>query len=144
MSLAVIAGLTIGNFFGLILSFITTASQVSFSPVSQSISDNRIIASTNKMAEAQVFFLEYRDGKVQVDRTGNEIEGSAVKYSYEKVYDNGGISELRMFVMIDDPSGKPTGKIFVDCAVSGGFGGRKVRSLEPDAAKVLQTTDCAK
>lgn len=124
----------------------TPLSEASFNTVFQSNVNGRIVASANMMPEAQAFFSEYPDGIAQVDRTGNEIDGPAVKYSYEKVYGDGKVNKIRMFVMINDTSGKPTGQVYLSCAVwyVGGLGGMSTSPTEQDIAKALQTTDCAK
>ena len=123
-----------------------TGTSSSFSPVSMAKVDGRIIASANNLKEVQVFFSEYPNGEVRVDRTENEIEGSVVRYSYEKVYGDGRVNELRMFVFIDEALRKPTDHIYVDCFASSlsGLGGITYSSLGVDITKALRTSDCAK
>ena len=143
----VIAGLAVGIIFVSVLSVLMTpTSQDSFNSVTHAKVDSLIIASTNKISEAQVFFSEYPDGKVEVDRTGDQIDGSAIKYSFEKVYDDGKVNEFAMFVMIDDAVGKPTGQIYTTCGTwyIGGFGGMSTVGIDPDTTRTLQMTDCAK
>jgi hypothetical protein len=147
LSVPVIAALVVGVVLILMLSALATSpSRKPFSPVSHLGVDNTIIASANRLKETQVFFSEYPNGKAQVDRSDNEIEGQAVKYSYEKVYADGNVNEVRMFVMIGDSNSKTTGQIYVDCAVSslGGFGAITYSSLAPDITQQLHETKCAK
>lgn len=138
---SVAVGLAVGLTFVIVFSILVPpSSPSSFTPFSITNTDGRIIASTNNLKEAQVFFLEYPDGEVKVDRTSNEVEGSAVKYSFQRVYDDGRVNELRMFVMIDDRTARPTG-VFFDCVTS------HVPSLGVItywSVTDLQTTDCAK
>ena len=141
-----LAGLAVGIIFVVAFSLSMTPAQSSFDPVSVTKVDGRIIANTNKMTEVQVFFSEYPDGKVEVDRTGNKIGSSTVKYSFEKVYDDGKVNEFAMFVVIDNASGKPTGQIHASCGVwyKDSFGSIGTIYMEPDLTKTLRTTECAK
>jgi len=143
----VIAGLAFGIAFVILVSTtLMPSTPSSTSSVSILKVDRTIINAANQLEEAQVFFLEYPNGEVKVDRTENEIEGSAVKYSFQKTYEDGNINEVRMFVGIDDATARPTGGMSADCVTSyaHSLGGIVYRSLGIDVAKDLQTTDCAK
>lgn len=145
--LPVVVGLGIGVAFVTLFVMLLIPSQSStFNPVTMAKVDGYIIADANNLKEVQVFYSEYPGGDVRVDRTGNEIEGSAVKYSFQKVYEDGKINELRMFVMLDDRAVKPDGPIFVDCAESyvDGFGGRTYSAVGYDITTNLHSTTCAK
>lgn len=138
---AVAAVLVVGIAFIIVFSaLVFPFSQSSFTPYSIANLDGRIIASSNNLKEAQVFFLEYPDGQVKLDRTGSEIEGSAIKYSFQRAYDDGRINEVRMFVIIDDANGKPAG-IFFDCMVSHMH---SLGVISYWSITDLQRTDCAK
>lgn len=144
---AVAAGLVVGITFVIVFSVLVfPSSPSSFTPNSIANVDARIIASSNNLKEAQAFFLEYPDGDVKLDRTGSEIEGSAVKYSFQRMYEGGKVNEVRMFVIIDEATAGPTGVIFADCvrwqAASLGVVGYE--SIGADITSDLERTDCAK
>lgn len=142
--LPVAVGLGIGTVF--VVMFAVLAQPSSFSPTSTDKIDGMIIAHANRMEAAHVFFSQYPEGTVKVDRTENETEGSVVRYGFQKVYDDGEVNEVRMFVIIDDKTDKPTNKIFVDCAVwyVNGFGGMTYNGGGGSIANELRSTECAK
>lgn len=143
------SGLAIGIAFIVVLSLMYTpaASSSQFHVGSIDRVDEKIIAEANKLKEAQVFFSEYPEGEAKIYRIDKIISEYAVTYSYQKVYEDGMANQVRMFVMLDEKTSKPTGEIYVDCAVWSVIGvssGKSTSSSEPDITKVLQTTGCAR
>src|SRR5437867_7524656 len=103
----VLAGLVLAVAFIVIVSLLMG----SIAPANE-----QIIVLANDKPEAKSFLAKYPDGKVQIDRTGNEFERDAVKYSYEKMYDDGQIQEIRMFMKLGTLTDRPSSDIYLDCA----------------------------
>lgn len=141
----VIAGLAVGTAFVVLFSTFLLASPFAFTPTSIADVDTRVLAVTDNFKEVKIFYSQYPGGEASVDRTGNEIDGSAVKYSFQKEQDNGMMDEVRMFVMIDKKTSMPNGKIYIDCAKwSEGGSGRSEIMVESNMTRVLLMTECAK
>jgi hypothetical protein len=137
-TLAVVAGLIIGIAFIVLFS-------MSIKPT-LSPSDNQIIAAANKFPEANAFFSNYPDAKVEIDRSGGYGSLPIIVYHYEKIYDDSRINEARMFVHINTLTGMPSHiSIDTDCAVSSvnGFG-VTFSEYGHSIIETLQTTECAK
>jgi hypothetical protein len=137
-TLAAGVGLAVGVAFIVIFSF---AMKTELSPT-----DDKVIAVANNFPEAKVFFSEYADGKVEIDKTGMYGYVPLILYHYEKTYDDGRIDEVRMFIGLNALTGMPSHRtISTDCAVSyvdsGGF---SYAAVGPPIVEILRSTSCAK
>jgi hypothetical protein len=139
IGLPVIAGLSVGIAFVLMFSLAIGNSFFA--------TDDQIIASANSTPEAKVFFSEYPDGKVLVDKTGNVFGSPVIMYSYEKTYEDGKINEVRMLIGLHRLTGMPDySKMGVECSVSyvGGLGAITAGEAGSSISEVLKIGSCAK
>lgn len=136
---AVVTGLIIGIAFIVLFS-------ISINP-SLSPSDDQIIAAANGFPESKLFFSQYPNGSVEVDRTGSYGSKPVIVYQYEKIYDDGRINDARMFVGLNALTGMPTRYVIgLDCATSyvNGFGAMSVSVDGRSIIEALENTECAK
>lgn len=139
-SAVVIGALAIGAAFVIVLSILPL-------PDFKKTDENEFIKKANNLKETQVFLSEYPNSVIAVERFYDEIEGNAVTYSHEKIYDAGRVETARLFVLFNSITRDPA-SLELDCAIHyvNGFGGISTGGTigTEDISQALKSMDCAK
>jgi hypothetical protein len=109
--------------------------------------DKQLIEDTRSLQEVNLFLGNYPDVTVEVDRSRSVVDGDAVKYSFQKTYEDGSISQtVRLYVIPQEGAGNDREYfLHVDCITSNEVGtGMTEAPNTENIVEYLQETECAK